>query len=181
MATSRFAQPAQQPAAKRTRAKAETKAKSAAAAAQQPTAKVEVADEVVDTPTAQPNPAAAAWERMHERIHSAYVEYMAESGEPGPKQRIAAWVLGMVTAFGVGYVGGWFALAAMGLVLIATGSMFLAFCVWMLGVLLTIYTSMLAGNAVAGFVASINTKAIARTRDRIAGFFKRNNVEAQHA
>lgn len=131
---------------------------------------------VFEQPKAEPE--ATPFERLHQRIHSAYSEFVAETDGAGPKQRIAAWVLGALTAFGLGYLGGWFSSVMLIAALAVTGSMFLGIVAYLIGVLITLYTSTIAGVAVTEWVNSIKPRALA---GRVRGFFNRNNVEAAHA
>ncbi len=169
MATkSRFAQTATQQATEQIR-KAPKGSKVKVNLTQDPPT-VEVVDEVVEPAT--------PFERLHQKVHGAYAEFMAESGAPGPKQRIAAWVLGFITACGLGYLGGWVSTLMMAVTLVATGSMFLGVMVYLLGFVLTLIGSTLAGTWVSEAVHRIK---LDKLRDRVAGLFNRNNVEVSHA
>ncbi len=127
--------------------------------------KPEVAEEVVGPKS--------PLEQLHERVHGAYNEFFAATGEVGPKQRIAAWVAGAIVAFGVGYLGGWVSAVLMATVVIATSSMFLGVLVYVLGVLLSIWIGASAGAYAHQFVLSVNRRAYDSVKNRVSSWFKR--------
>jgi len=125
-----------------------------------------------------------AFERMQGTIHGAYEQFFSSTGMCSRRQVVIANVLSFITACAAGYVGAWFATIVASAVLIATGSGFLGFMVWVLAAILTFYATFALGNAVfnaaTAYRSGMATHVASAAAARVRGWFgsKRGDLSA---
>ena len=126
----------------------------------------------------------SAFERMQGTIHGAYEQFFSSTGMCSRRQVVIANVLSFITACAAGYVGAWFATIVASAVLIATGSGFLGFMVWVLAAILTFYATFALGNAVfnaaTAYRSGMATHVASAAAARVRGWFgsKRGDLSA---
>lgn len=132
------------------------------------------------TPAAQPvvEPVATettAAQSVRDYLHSM-VDEMCDAPEISWKRQVAGLIVGIAMSMGAGYAIGYAAVAlAVGAALL-TGSMFVFYMIWILGILLAMYVG--AKVSVFGYTKVVD-KSIDRAWAKVTGWFK-SEPETQH-
>lgn len=136
-------------------------------------AKLKAKATVIDNDTGEVHE--SAWTRFA----AAQDELFAELGVPSGKRLLASVVVGLITSMSVGWIGGYLSSALLAGVLLLTGSAFLGWIVYLLGVVLALAAGILAGNFVANYVLSAKLDEHVRSaKSWVSGLFKRGGNDA---
>ena len=134
--------------------------------AHKPTARTETVDES---------------EQIHADLHAAAAQFARDYDRASSKRRIVAWTLGLISFAGTAsaalHLLGYAVLGA----LLLSGSSFLATMIYLIGMVIAIYASIIAMNQTVAYVVSSRPEhhwaMVKSAGSRVAGFFKRGNDE----
>lgn len=136
-------------------------------------AKLKAKTTVIDNDTGEVHE--AAWTRFA----AAQDELFAELGVPSGKRLLASFVVGFITSMSVGWIGGYLSSALLAGVLLLTGSAFLGWIVYLLGMVLAVTAGVLAGQFAANYVLSAKLDEHVRSaKSWVSGLFKRGGNDA---
>lgn len=154
-------------------ARKNTTARNAAHNTKAENAKLKAKATVIDNDTGEVHE--SAWTRFA----AAQDELFAELGVPSGKRLLASFVVGLITSMSVGWIGGYLSSALLAGVLLLTGSAFLGWIVYLLGVVLAVAASILAGKFAANYVLSAKLDEHVRSaKSWVSGLFKRGGNDA---
>ena len=101
---------------------------------------------VVDEPSTPMSEAYAAFLEAQQKMMEAF-------GISSPARYVISMIVGALVSFGLGMLGGWVTLILALSALAFTGSMFLYYATWVVGVVLTVYLGSKAGGAAFDYIA----------------------------
>ena len=131
-----------------------------------------VIEDVVFTHTVKPTLS----ESIHEDVKALYAKYKV--AVPSTTRFIVGCVATFAIGFGIGYIGSIIVETLVVASMMLTGSLFIGVAMYIIGVIATIYVSLIAGNHVSKFILSGDIdRCYIKYSDKVVNFFSFGNKE----
>lgn len=135
--------------------------------------------EAIEVDAQQTHSAEAESEDVGARFTRAFDDYMASLGVSPTRRAIVGFIVGMLVAFGAGYLIGQVVSHLTLAVLLVSGSMFLATLVFVIGIIIAALAGGFLGNTVGAYIANGTAERhVSVAKSWVTGLFGRKPVTA---